>query len=276
MTKTALNISKEVMSNFLKNSKAIIGMIHVEALPGTPKFKGSMAEIIAKAKAEAKMYQEAGIDMLAIENMHDVPFDRTVRPEIVAAMAVIGYEVKNSTGLRCGIQILAAANTGALGAAQAAGLDFVRVEGFVFAHVADEGLIDGCAADIMRYRRYIGAEQLLILTDIKKKHSSHAITADVDIVETAHAAEFFLSDGVIVTGIATGSEADIEEVQQVKAAVKIPVLIGSGVTVDNVERYLTVADALIVGSYFKDKGHWAEAIEVERVRAFMAKVKRLR
>jgi membrane complex biogenesis BtpA family protein len=276
MTKTALNLSKEDTSNFLKNSKAIIGMIHVEALPGTPKFKGSMADVIAKAKAEARVYQEAGIDMLAIENMHDVPFDRTVRPEIVAAMAVVGYEVKNSTGLRCGIQILAAANTGAIGAAQAAGLDFVRVEGFVFAHVADEGLIDGCAAEIMRYRRHIGAEQLLILTDIKKKHSSHALTADVDIVETAHAAEFFLSDGVIVTGIATGTEADIAEVQQVKAAVDIPVLIGSGVTVGNVERYLNVADALIIGSHFKYKGHWAETVEAERVRTFMDRVNHLR
>jgi predicted TIM-barrel enzyme len=128
----------------------------------------------------------------------------------------------------------------------------------------------------MRYRRHIGAEQLLILADIKKKHSSHALTADVDIVETAHAAEFFLSDGVIVTGIATGTEADIAEVQQVKAAVDIPVLIGSGVTVENVDRYLNVADALIIGSHFKYEGHWAETVEIDRVRTFMDKVNKLR
>ncbi len=111
----------------------------------------------------------------------------------------------------------------------------MRVEGFVFAHVADEGFIDGCAGEILRYRRQIGAEQVLVLTDIKKKHSSHAITADVDIVETAHAAEFFLSDGVIVTGIDTGAEASLEELQQVKETVQIPVLVGSGVTLTNVE-----------------------------------------
>ncbi len=264
------------MRNFLKDSNAIIGMIHVDALPGTPRFQGSMADVIAKAKAEAKVYQEAGIDILMIENMHDVPFDRNVGPEIVSAMAVVGYEVKNVTGLRCGIQILAAANKEALGAAQAGGLDFVRAEGFVFAHVADEGLIDGCSAEIMRYRRQIGADDVLVITDVKKKHSSHAITADVDIVETAHAAEFFLSDGVIVTGVATGTEADLDELKAVKAAVDIPILVGSGVNIENVDQYLAVADALIIGSYFKTSGHWTQPVEADRVRSFMEKVNTLR
>lgn len=41
--------------------------------------------------------------------------------------------------------------------------------------------------------------------------SSHAITADIDIVETAKAAEFFLSDGLIITGATTGDPADVKE-----------------------------------------------------------------
>jgi len=264
------------MRNFLKDKKTIIGMIHVDPLPGTPKFNSTMREIIAKARQEALIYKQAGIDVLMIENMHDVPFDRNVGPEIAAAMAVVGYEVKQTTGLRCGVQILAAANKEALGAAQAAGLDFVRAEGFVFGHVADEGYIDGSAADLLRYRRQIGADDILVLTDVKKKHSSHAITADVDIVETAHAAEFFLSDGVIVTGVATGMEASLEELQRVKNAVEIPVLVGSGVTQENVDQYLAVADALIVGSYFKYDGHWAKGVEFERVKALMDRVNGLR
>ena len=117
---------------------------------------------------------------------------------------------------------------------------------------------------------------MLLVTDIKKKHSSHSITADVDIVETAHAAEFFLSDGLVVTGIATGLETDVEELTQVKEAVDIPVLVGSGVTLENVDRYLAVADALIIGSYFKVDGHWAQGVEFERVSTFMDKVNRVR
>jgi hypothetical protein len=217
-------------------------------------------------------YKEAGIDALAIENMHN----RSVGPEITAAMAVVGYEVKNTTGLPCGVQVLAGANKEALAVALAGGLDFIRAEGFVFGHVADEGYIDASAGEVLRYRRQIGAEHILVLTDIKKKHSAHAVTADVDIVETAHAAEFFLSDGVIVTGAVTGQEASLEEVDRVKAAVQIPVLVGSGVTEENVGRYLAVADALIVGSYFKRGGHWAQGVDFERVKRFMEKVNKLR
>ena len=98
----------------------------------------------------------------------------------------------------------------------------------------------------------------------------------MDIVETAHAAEFFLSDGVVVTGVATGTEASLEELQRVKAAVQIPVLVGSGITVENVDRYLAVADALIIGSYFKQGGHWTQGVDFERVKNFMEKVNKLR
>lgn len=265
------------MTNFLKNSQAIIGMIHVAALPGTPQAILSMAEIIAQAKAEAKIYQQAGVDVIAIENMHDVPYcNQQVGPEIVAAMTVIGYEIKKMTGLPCGIQILAGANVEALGVARAAGLDFVRAEGFVFAHVADEGLIGGQAGQLLRYRRQIGADRVLVLSDIKKKHSSHALTADVDIVETARAAEFFLSDGLIVTGPATGMAADLTELKQVKESVTVPVLIGSGITLDNVGSYLAHADALIVGSYFKQSGHWRYPVDPARVHRFMEQVRQLR
>ncbi len=265
------------MTPSLFSKKPIIGMIHVDALPGTPGFSGSVSGIINKARTEAQVYQDAGIDALAIENMHDVPYlKQEAGPEIVAAMTVIGHEVKQATGLPCGIQILAAANKEALAAAVAAGLDFVRVEGFVFAHVADEGLIDGCAGELLRYRRQLEADDILVLTDIKKKHSSHAVTADVNIVETARAAEFFLSDGLIITGPETGREADLDDLKSVKQAVDLPVLVGSGITLENAPRYLGVADGLIVGSYFKKDGQWAREVDPQRVEQFMEKVAILR
>lgn len=265
------------MPNIFTNVKTIIGMIHVEALPGTPRAACSMRDIITQAKAEARIYQEAGVDMIGIENMHDRPYlNRTAGPEIVAAMAVVAYEVKRTAGLPCGVQILAGANQAALSVAHAAGLDFIRAEGFVFAHTADEGPIASDAAELLRFRRQIGADNVLVLTDIKKKHSSHAITADVDIAETARAAEFFLSDGVIVTGLATGAEASLEELAQVKQAVDIPVLVGSGITAANVERYLPLADGLIVGSYFKRDGHWSHPLDFDKVKDFMNRVNRLR
>ncbi len=253
--------------------KAVIGMIHLQALPGTPKYAGDVNQIIQKALTEARAYQQAGIDALMIENMHDVPYTKNdVGHEISSLTAIIAYLIKQETGLPLGIQILAGANKAALASALSAGVDFIRAEGFVFGHLADEGYIDSQAAELLRYRKHIGAEHIAIFTDIKKKHSSHALTADLEITEMAHAADFFLSDGLIVTGMHTGDTADIDELQKVKSASNLPVLVGSGVNIDNVQDYLAVADALIIGSYFKKDGYWANDVDGNKVRALMMKV----
>jgi predicted TIM-barrel enzyme len=140
------------------------------------------------------------------------------------------------------------------------------VEGFVFAHVADEGLIESSAGDLMRYRRAIGAGHIRVFADIKKKHSAHAITADVDIAETAKAAEFFSVDGVIVSGVATGKPCDPSEVEAVSRAVGVPTLIGSGITPENLATYSN-ADAFIVGSSVKSDGLWSGRLDAGRTRA---------
>lgn len=249
--------------------RALIGMVHVGALPGTPSAHHSVERLVQLAVAEARVYRDAGFTAVAVENMHDRPYVKgAVGHEITAAMAVIGREIKRETGLPLGVQVLAAANIQAMAVAHACGAEFVRVEGFVFAHVADEGIIQSSSGDLLRYRRAIGAERVRVFADIKKKHSAHAITADVSLVETAKAAEFFLVDGVIVSGVATGEPTDPTEVRAVAGAVGVPTLVGSGVTLDNLHTYGD-ADALIVGSWIKSGGVWSGALEESRVRALV-------
>ena len=255
---------------FGSRPKTVIGMIHVRALPGTPRHAGGLAPILDQALAEAETYRACGIHALMVENMHDVPYVKNPGPEITAAMAVLAREVKRAQPqLPLGIQILAGANQEALAAALAAGADFIRAEGFVFGHVADEGYMDSCAGALLRHRQAIGAGQIAVFTDIKKKHSAHAITADVDIVQTAHAAEFFLSDGLILTGAATGEAASVDELRAVYAATKLPVLVGSGITAENLKSYLPIADAFVVGSYFKQNGYWENALDPDRIRRLL-------
>lgn len=254
--------------------RALIGVIHAGALPGTPSSRKGVGALAADAVAEARIYADAGFHGLIVENTHDRPYLKaSVGPEIPAAMAVIGAEVRRAVSLPLGIQVLAGANSWAVAITHACGASYVRVEGFVFAHVADEGLIESSAGALLRYRRAIGAEGVRVFADIKKKHSAHAITADVDIVETAKAAEFFRADGVIVSGIATGRPADAEEVRAVGAAVSIPTLIGSGVTPENIAGY-AAADAFIVGSSVKRDGLWSNPLDEARcaavARAFRA------
>jgi membrane complex biogenesis BtpA family protein len=248
-------------------ARALIGMIHVGALPGTPAAHESIEAIAEHAAMEAQAYRDAGFTAVAFENMHDRPYLRgRVGPEITAAMAVVGCEIARACGLPFGLQVLAGANHEAMAAAHACGADFVRVEGFVFAHVADEGLIESCAGELLRYRRAIGAERVLVFADIKKKHSAHAITADVSLGETAHAAELFLADGVVVTGPATGAETSVEDVTAVTAAVQLPVLVGSGLTAANLARFAG-AHGFIVGSSMKEDGRWDRPIDRRRLDA---------
>lgn len=209
----------------MKLNKTIIGMVHVAALPGTPQNSGNVTEIVAAALHDAELLAEGGVNAIMIENMHDRPYlNRTAGPEIIAAMTAVAVELRRKIDLPLGIQILAGANKAALAVALAAGLEFIRAEGFVFGHLADEGWMNSDAGELLRYRKQIGAEHISIFTDIKKKHSSHAVSADVSIAETAKAAQFFLSDGVIVTGTATGEKASVEELTEVKSAVQIPVI----------------------------------------------------
>ena len=266
-----------MLKKIFKTEKPIIGMIHTDALPGTPNYTGNVKSIIKKAKEEAGIYKREGIDSIMIENMHDVPYLKNhVGPEITSLMSIVGYEIKNLTGLPTGIQILAGANMEALAAANSAGLDFIRAEGFVFAHVADEGIIESDAGKLLRYRKMIGAGNIAVFTDIKKKHSSHSITSDVSLVETAKAAEFFLSDGIIITGKSTGEEAGITEIQSVKNNVKLPVLAGSGINPENFEKYFEVADGFIIGSYFKKNGIWKNGVDAKRVSDLMEKARTFR
>ncbi len=262
----------------MANSKSIIGMVHVDALPGTPKNIRPLSDVVQRAADEAVALAEAGFDALILENMHDRPYLlREVGPEIVASMTAAATAVRAAVILPMGIQVLAGANRHALAVAQAAGACFIRAEGFVFAHVADEGLMQKAdAADLLRYRNHIGAEHIDVMADIKKKHSSHAITSDIDLAETAQAAEFFGAGGVVVTGSATGQPTDPRDVARVKSAVSIPVLVGSGITDDNLADYWAAADAFIVGSSIKEDGLWSNPIDDARVALLMTQVKELR
>ena len=254
------------MDPLFSHSKPIVGVIHVGALPGTPRSSCGVSELVALAKSEARLYRESGVDGVIVENMHDVPYLRgEVGPEIVAAMTAIAVEVKRECGLPVGVQILAGANIEAMAVAHAAGLNFIRAEGYAYAHVADEGLIQASAAKLLRFRKMIGAEHVQVWTDVKKKHAAHAITADVSLAETAETVEFMSADCVIVTGSATGKPPTLADVEEAKSHCGLPVFLGSGITETNIAEFYDRADGFIIGSSLKVDGLWANTIDPARV-----------
>lgn len=253
--------------------KALIGMVHVGALPGTPRATQPVTELVQTAVQEVWTLAEGGCDAILVENMHDLPYlKREVGPEVVAAMTAACRAIREAVDLPCGVQVLAGANEAALAVALAAGFDFIRAEAFVFGHVADEGWMDACAGPLLRYRRQIGADHIAVWADVKKKHAAHAVTSDVSLAATVQAAEFSGADAVIVTGEATGRETSTAEVAMARGATKLPVIVGSGVTAANAAAMLQQADAVIVGSALKRGGHWAAPVELGCVQAVAAAV----
>ncbi len=245
----------------------LIGMVHVGALPGTPGSSHGIERLVSQAVTEARQIEQAGFDAIIVENMHDAPYVHgdELGPEVVASMTRVAHAVRQSVGIPVGVQILSGGNTRAIATAQASGCAFIRCENFVFAHVADEGLLAKAeAGGLLRYRRSIGAESIMVFCDIKKKHASHAITGDVDLAETARAGEFFGADGFVVTGISTGQGASLDDVRAVREATDLPVIVGSGVTPGSAGDLSEHADALIVGSFIKHGGSWKNPVDPRR------------
>ncbi len=186
------------MRELLAN-KPILGMIHMPALPGAPQHDRTMEELIAFALSEAGKLEAAGLDACIVENVGDVPLFRDhVPPATVAAMAVLVTEVRRATKMKVGVNILRNACAEALSIAEVCRADFIRCNVVIGAYVTDQGVIQGCAAELARLRRSLGSE-VLIFGDVHVKHA-HPLF-DVPIEYAAQdLAERGGVDAVIVSG----------------------------------------------------------------------------
>jgi membrane complex biogenesis BtpA family protein len=250
--------------------KFLAAMIAVLPLPGSPLYDGDDQRVVDQALADLDVYKQAGVDSVLFENDHDLPY---IQPPLdqrgIALMTGIVKEARARFDGPIGIQMLEAANITSLELAAEADLDYIRVEAFVFAHVGGSGIINGSAGKILRRRKELKSEHIKVFADVKKKHGSHSLTADLDIKDEIMQAEFFLADGVIVTSQFTGINPDKNDLVKAKNATKLPVLIGSGMTAENIQEYLPLADGFIVGSYFRKDGKFLEKLEPDRLDRFM-------
>lgn len=248
-------------------------MVHAHALPGTPAHRLSVSQIIERAVGEARLLAEVGFDAVLVENMHDTPYVHGERlgPETTACMTAVLCAVRAELECPIGVQILSGGNRPAVAAALAAESDFVRCENFVYSHIADEGLLaEAEAGPLLRYRASVAADHVGLFCDIKKKHASHAVTADLSISDVVKAAAFFRADAVVVTGSHTGEAAALEDVREAASASSLPVVVGSGVTAGTVADFRGTAGALIVGSDIKRDGLWSNDIDPSRAAAIVS------
>lgn len=233
---------------------ALIGVVHLEPLPGAPRSSLPVDSIVEAAVRDAVAWKEGGADAVLVENFGDDPFfPGSVPPETIASMTAAARAVRAETGLPLGVNVLRNDGLAALAVAHASGGSFIRVNVLTHASLTDQGVIEGIAHDLLRTRRALGSD-VVILADLLVKHSVPLAPLDPvcalrDMVERGGAG------GIVLTGNATGSPLDMDLPARLAAEVpSVPLFVGSGTTPDNVGEYLPHVRGFLVGTWCKSGG----------------------
>ncbi len=253
-----------------RGKKALIGVIHLRALPGAPGESSSLDETTAKAVEDGKAWKEGGADAVLVENFGDAPFFAdSVPPETVAAMTAAAAEIRRALSLPLGVNVLRNDGEAALAVAVATGADFIRVNVLTHACLTDQGVIQGTAARLLRRRRAL-ASDVSILGDLFVKHGAPLVPLD-PVQAAREMAERGGADGVIVTGSATGAAADPDLAGRLAAECPgVDLYIGSGSTPENVPLFLPFVRGFLVGTWCEVGGR----IDRGRVSAMAAAIHR--
>jgi uncharacterized protein len=263
-----------MLQELFATDKPVIGTIHLLPLPGSHRFAGNVEAICERAEQEAAAFTSGGAHGLIVENFFDAPFAKN-HVDTATACAMVTKRIMSITSLPVGINVLRNDAMTAMSVAMTAGAKFIRVNVFTGAMITDQGVIEGCAHELLNYRRMLGADhQVRIFADVMVKHAaplSDAVSIGQAAIETV---ERGMADAVIVSGIMTGSAPDMADIHAVRHAVsKTPLIIGSGTTKENVSSFLNAADGVIVASSLKRQGQIENPVDVERVRAFVSATK---
>jgi membrane complex biogenesis BtpA family protein len=257
------------LTQIFNTTNPVIGVVHLLPLPTSARWGGSLTAVIERAEQEATALAAGGVDGIIVENFFDAPFTKErVDPAVVSAMTLIVDRLKNLVVVPVGINLLRNDSLGAMAIASTINAQFIRVNVLTGIMATDQGLIEGNAHELLRYRRELGAD-VAILADVLVKHARplgtpNLTTAVQDTIERG------LADGVILSGWATGSPPSLEDLELATAAAQgTPVFIGSGANWDNIGKLMTAADGVIVASSLKRHGKISEPIDPIRVAQFV-------
>jgi membrane complex biogenesis BtpA family protein len=252
-------------------SDSLVGMVHLPALPGAPRFEGDREILRERAVRDARTLAAGGMDAVLVENFGDAPFypDRVPR-HVVASMTDLVGAVRRAVDVPIGVNVLRNDVRSALAVAAAVDADFVRVNVHVGARVTDQGVVEGQAHETMRLRERLDAD-VAVFADVGVKHSTPLGESDLER-GAREAAGRGLADGLVVSGTGTGEttdHADLDRVAAVAGECDVPTLVGSGVTPETVAATLGRADGAIVGTALKEGGETTEPVDAERVAALI-------
>ncbi|MEM3671278.1 MAG: BtpA/SgcQ family protein [Thermoprotei archaeon] len=253
--------------------KPIIGMIHLPALPGSPLSRDTVDDLVEYALSELMLLEKAGVDAVIVENAGDSPFLKGSLPAYVVATATrIVREVVAHARVKVGVNMLRNACVEALSVAHVTGAHMIRCNIMVGAYATDQGIIEGCAADLLRIKRLLGASTV-VLGDVHVKHA-HPIYAVPIQYAAQDLAERGGADAIIVSGARSPVPPSVLDIGEVRKSVNKPVLVGSGVTLLNAKELFEASDGLIVGETdFKQGAVWGGRSNAEAYASVVKKCK---
>ncbi|HEY9645528.1 MAG TPA: BtpA/SgcQ family protein [Chroococcidiopsis sp.] len=257
-----------------KTTHPVIGVVHLLPLPTSPRWGGSLKAVVDRAEQEAAALASGGVNGIIVENFFDAPFTKgQVDPAVVSAMSLVVHRLMNLVSLPVGINVLRNDAQSAMAIASCVNAQFIRVNVLTGVMATDQGLIEGQAHQLLRYRRELGSD-VKILADVLVKHarplgSPNLTTAVQETIDRG------LADGVILSGWATGSPPNLEDLELASAAAGgTPVFIGSGASWENIPTLIQAANGVIVSSSLKRRGQIEQPIDPIRVSQFVESMRR--
>lgn len=256
--------------------KPIIAMCHLKALPGDPGYDAArgLDWIVEQARFDLGALQAGGVDAIMFSNEASLPYLTKVEPVTLACMARIITELRPEISIPYGVNVLwdPAAS---IDVAMATGASFVR-EIFTGVYASDYGLWNTHCGEVIRHQHAIHAQHIKLFFNIVPE--SAVYIAERDVAAIARSTVFVAQpDALCVSGLTAGAETSVSTLRKVKDAVPdTPVFANTGVRLDNVEQQLAIADGTITATWFKRDGHIWNEVDVQRVRAFMEKVRQVR
>jgi uncharacterized protein len=261
------------LKQIFNTTQPIIGVVHLLPLPTSARWGGSLSAIVDRAEQEAVALVSGGVDGIVVENFFDAPFPKSrVDPAVVSAMTTIVTRLMELVALPIGINVLRNDSLSAMAIASCTGASFIRVNVLSGVMATDQGLIEGCAHELLRYRRELGAD-VKILADVLVKHAQPLSSSDLTnaVHETIDRG---LADAIILSGAVTGSPPSLEDLRLARvAAGSTPLLIGSGASVENINSLMQFADGAIVSSSLKRQGKIENSIDPIRVSQFVETIR---
>lgn len=253
-----------------KGRRLLLCVIHLPPLPGSPRWSGSVEELVDFAVRNARRVEEGGADGIILENFHDNPFPQDDVPdETLVAMSVIVREVSRSVSVPVGVNLLRSACREAAIVAALCGASFIRCNAYCETISCPEGIIQPQAREVQMVFKNLG-KRVEVLADVFVKHASPLHSMSIrDVVENC--VERCLADFIVVTGRKTGEAPEPELFQEVLKYSRAPVLVGSGTCPENVRLYRGCA-GVIVGTYIKDERGEVDPRKVRNMRSALDQI----